>query len=271
MASYKPVTAALRVLEVLAAVNRLGARATLAEIHHEAGIDKATTVRMLETLIHAGYILREKDRPIYRPTGKTLALGSAYDRHRVVSALISGDLAEFRQQIGWPSDVALMDHDAMLVVQSSRQSEPLHFVRASGFRAPVLVTSLGLAYLANCPAQEREDFLSRAAEDPARWNEPARNRAALEAKLTRIREQGYATMEESYSRQVYETQFFSIGVPIMTDGRVYGAINVVYLRSALTEDTAREQLLAPLQEVAERMAVKMRDGLTTREARGATP
>lgn len=262
MASYKPVTAALRVLEVLAAVNRLGSRATLAEIHHESGIDKATTVRMLETLIHAGYVLREKDRAVYRPTGKTLALGSAYDRHRVVSALISHELAEFRQQIGWPSDVALMDQDAMLVVQSSRQSEPLHFVRPSGFRAPVLVTSLGLAYLANCPEAEREEFIARAALDPARWNDLARNRPALDAKLARIRAQGYATMEESYSRQYYDTQFFSIGAPIMTDGHVYGAINVIYLRSALAEDTAREQFLAPLQAVAERMAVKMRDGLT---------
>lgn len=263
MTSYKPVTAALRVLEVLAAVNRLGPRATLAQIHHEAGIDKATTVRMLETLIHAGYVLRERDRAVYRPTGKTLALGSAYDRHRVVSALISDELAEFRQQIGWPSDVALMDHDAMLVVKSSRQSEPLHFVRASGFRAPVLVTSLGLAYLAHCPEPEREEFIARAAQDPSRFNDLARNRAALDAKLARVRENGYATMDESYSRNFYESQFFSIGVPIGTDGHVLGAINVVYLRSALTETAAREQLLAPLQAVAGRMAVKMRDGLTS--------
>lgn len=263
MASYKPVTAALRVLEVLAAVNRLGPRATLAEIHHDAGIDKATTVRMLETLIHAGYVLRDREQAIYRPTGKTLALSSAYDRHRVVSALISDDLAEFRQQVGWPSDVALMDQDAMLVVKSSRQNEPLHFVRASGFRAPVLVTSLGLAYLAYCPDSEREAFIAQAAQNLSRFNDLARNPDLLAPKLARVRQNGYATMEESYSRNVYDSQFFSIGVPIMAKGHVFGAINVVYLRSALTEVAARDQLLAPLQAVAGRMAVRMRDGLTS--------
>lgn len=257
MASYKPVTAALRVLEVLAGVNRLGSRANVAEIHHVTGIDKATVVRMLETLISAGYVLRDKDHAIYRPTGKTLSLGTAYDRHRIVSDIVSDDLADFRQQIGWPSDVALFDHDAMLVVQSSRNNEPLHFKRASGFRAPVLATSLGLAYLANCGESEREDYLARAAADPAAWNDIARNLPLLNVKLAAIRKQGFATMEESYSRSYYESKFFSIGVPIMTTDRIFGAINVIYLKSALTEKTAHDKLLQPLQEVATRMAVKL--------------
>lgn len=257
MASYKPVTAALRVLEVLAAVNRLDTKANVAEIHHLTGIDKATVVRMLETLIAAGYVLRDKVQPIYRPTGKTLSLSTAYDRHRAVIDIVSDDLADFRQQVGWPSDVALFDHDAMLVVQSSRQNEPLHFKRASGFRAPVLATSLGLAYLANCPEEEREEYLARAAADAAMWNDLARNRPILEAKLNAIRAQGYATMEESYSRSFYESKFFSIGVPIMTSERLFGAINVIYLRSALNEKAARDELLEPIKAVAASMARKL--------------
>lgn len=257
MASYQPVTAALRVLEVLAAVNRLGTRANVAEIHHLTGIDKATVVRMLETLIAAGYVLRDKVQPVYHPTGKTLSLSTAYDRHRAVIDIVSDDLADFRQRIGWPSDVALFDHDAMLVVQSSRQNEPLHFKRASGFRAPVLATSLGLAYLANCPESEREEYLTRAAADPAMWNDLARNRPLLETKLEAIRAQGYATMEESYSRSFYESKFFSLGVAIMTPERIFGAINVIYLRSALTEKAAKEELLGPTRNVAARMAEKL--------------
>ena len=258
MASYKPVTAALRVLEVLAAVNRLGGRANVAEIHHLTGIDKATVVRMLETLMSAGYVLRDRELPVYRPTGKTLSLGTGYDRHRIVADIISDDLAAFRQQIGWPSDVALFDHDAMLVVQSSRQSsEPLHFKRASGFRAPVLATSLGLAYLAFCPVAEREDYLGRAAADPAAWNDLARNRPLLETKLAAIRAQGFATMEESYSRTFYESKFFSLGVPIVDDERIFGAMNIIYLRSAISEQDARDRFLEPAREVAGRIAVRL--------------
>lgn len=39
MASYQPVTAVLRGLDVLAATSRLGGRATLAEIHRLTGLD----------------------------------------------------------------------------------------------------------------------------------------------------------------------------------------------------------------------------------------
>ena len=49
MGSYKPVNAALRGLDVLAAVNKLKGRATIGELHRETSLDKATIVRMLET------------------------------------------------------------------------------------------------------------------------------------------------------------------------------------------------------------------------------
>ncbi|MDO9526754.1 MAG: helix-turn-helix domain-containing protein [Gemmobacter sp.] len=261
MTSYKPVIAALRVLEVLSALNRLRTNATVASIHRATGIDKATVVRMLETLIHAGYVLRDPLQPVYRPTGKTLSLGTGYDRHTTASAVLSDDLTAFRQQVGWPSDVALFDGDAMLVVTSSRPAEPLNFIRASGFRAPMLLTSLGLAYLANCPAQERIAFVTQAAADPAPVNDLARNPALLDTKLDRIRTQGFATMDPSYSRAQYDAQFSSIGVPIMTSGRIFGAINVIYLQSALSERDALDRLLVPLQQVAAQMAPKLADRL----------
>lgn len=257
MTSYKPVTAALRVLDVLAALNRPGTKATVAGIHGATGFDKATVVRMLETLIHAGYVLRDPEQPVYRPTGKTLALATGYDRHKVVGAIVSDDLAQFRQRIGWPSDVALFDHDAMLVVHSSRPPEPLHFIRASGFRAPMLVTSLGLAYLAHCDARERAAVLARLAGDPASENDLARDPARLESRLDQIRDQGFATMDPSYSRAHYEGRFFSLGVPIMADRQVFGAINAMYLLSALSIDEAQDRLLGSLQEVAGQMAARL--------------
>ena len=71
MGSYKPVNAVIRGMEVLAAVNKLKGKATVGEIHRETAIDKATIVRMLETLMHAGYVYRDDDRTMYEVTGKT--------------------------------------------------------------------------------------------------------------------------------------------------------------------------------------------------------
>lgn len=257
MSSYRPVTAALRILQVLAAVNRTSSKATVGEVHRLTGLDKATIVRMLTTLAHAGYIVRDEDHAVYRVTGRTLELSAGYDRYTAISAIVSGDLQAFRHSIGWPSDVAIFDHDAMIVVETSRAAEPLQFRRAPGFRAPVLVTSLGLAYLANCPQAEREAFIKRAAADPSPANEMARRPGDLAVRLERVRAQGYATMEESYSRENYDSQFFSIGVPIMSGSQVFGAVNIIYLRAALSAQDAHATLLEPLQDVAGRMALKL--------------
>lgn len=181
MPSYKPVTAALRVLEILAAVNRLDNKATVGELHRRTGIDKATIVRMLETLIFGGYVIRETEQSVYRVTGKALSLGIAFNRHTSVGSIVAPLMADFRQRIGWPSDVALFDRDAMLVVKSSRQGEPFSFNRAPGFRAPILGTSLGLAYLAFCPDAERDEILERVTGDLAPWNKLAQDPARLEA------------------------------------------------------------------------------------------
>ena len=255
--SYRPVAAALRVLDVLAAINQASTNATVGEIHKLTGLDKATIVRMLTTLAHAGYIVRNKDDLAYRVTGKTLQLSTGYDRHKAVSAIISEDLHAFRDRIGWPSDVALFDGDAMIVVETSRQAEPMQFYREAGYRAPMLRTSLGLAYLANCPEAERHEFNERAAADPSPAFELARHPEELAKKLAEIQQHGFATMEDSYSRENYNSQFISIGVPIQDGEKVFGSMNIIYLRSAMTLEEARDKMLAPLQEVAHALAVKL--------------
>lgn len=257
MVSYKPVTAVLRGLDVLVAASRLRGRATLGEIHRLTGLDKSTILRMLETLEHAGFVVRDDERRSYQVTGKTLLLSGGYDRHRVVGTIVAPALTAFRTAVGWPSDVALFDHDSMLVVETSREPGPMFLNRQPGYRAPVLGTSLGLAYLAHCGAAERDAFLERAAPDPAPWNDLARDRPRAEEAFAAIRARGYATMTPSYGRQEYDGLISSIGVPIMRDGRVYAAMNTLFLLNALTPERAVETLLAPLQATAARLATEL--------------
>ncbi len=253
MASYKPVTAALRVLEVLATVNRLYGHGTVGDIHHRTGIDKATVVRMLETLIAAGYVVRSTDDSTYAVTGKTLTLSASFDRHKSIVNIIAPVLQDFRQRIGWPSDVALFDQHEMLVVESSRLAGPLSFNRAPGFRAPVLGTSLGLAYLAFCTAETRAAFLAAADPDDGPWNALVADPARLDAKLERVRARGYATMHPQYSAQEYNRQIDSVGVPIMSGQTVFASVNVIYLKQAVSPEKVPESIVPELKKAAAAM------------------
>jgi DNA-binding IclR family transcriptional regulator len=79
MRSYRPVNAALRVLDVLQAVNRLEA-ANVSRIARMTGLSSATVVRMLETLVEGGFVIRSTDRPVYYPTERTIALSEGFMR-----------------------------------------------------------------------------------------------------------------------------------------------------------------------------------------------
>ena len=257
MASYRPVNAVLRGLDVLLATNRLKGRATVGEIHRHTGLDKATIVRMLETLAHAGLTVRNEETRTYEVTGKALLLSVGYDRHRAVSAIVTPIMEEFQDEIGWPSDVAIFDTDAMLLVETSRKAGPMMLNRHPGYRAPILATSLGQVYLAFSPAEERATVLAEEAKNSDPWNDIARDLGAAEKLFDDIRKRGYAIMHPDYSRIEYRHTMTSVGVPIMADGEVFASINVLYLKKALTPEQAVRTLLKPLQATAKKIAEEL--------------
>lgn len=254
MPSFKPVIALARGLEILRVVNEQG-QATVRAIHRDTGLDKATIVRMLETLEHEGYVMRDPDQAIYTPTGRTLLLSQGYDEHHWVGAIAEPILGEFRARMGWPSDVAINDRDAMVVVQTTRgQQGPLSFNRKAGFRASVLMTSLGRAYLAFCGDAEREAIIAQLASQPGAFNELARQPRKLRSLLEDVRRNGFAVMDDAYGEREYGGMVWAFGVPVKNNGKVYASMNMMMLKNAVTLEEAREKLLPPLQETAQRLA-----------------
>ncbi|MCO7515421.1 helix-turn-helix domain-containing protein [Pseudomonas guariconensis] len=254
--SFKPVEAVARALKVLRVVNE-EKQATVASIHRQTGLDKATIVRMLETLHHEGYVSKDPERAVYSVTARTLLLSQGYDKSRWVANIAEPTLARFRNAIGWPSDIALFDYDAMVVVQTSRGSGPLSFNRQPGFRSPMLVTSIGIAYLAFCEREEREAIIQRLAATPEEWNQLAHQPAKLEELLEKVRQDGFAVMSDAYSSNVFAGNVWAIGVPVMHEGKLYATMNIMMLKSAVDLDSARENLLAPLQEAAAEIAYNL--------------
>lgn len=255
MASYAPVTAVLRGLEVLRVVNRVGT-ATVKVIHHETGFDKATIVRMLETLIHAGYVTRDAEAATYGVTGRVLQLSAGFVHHDRIGEVCAPLLSRFRESIGWPSDFAIRDDEAMIVVRTSRDTGPLSFNRNPGFRAPILLTSVGKAYLAFCPEPERSEIISRLRETMPKNQMPSQRR--VDAMLETVRNAGFAVMEEGYSQREYKGALWAMAVPVMDRHKLYGALNIMMLRKTVTFDDARERYLGALQTTAIDVASALR-------------
>lgn len=259
MPSFKPVIALARGLEILRAVNEQR-QASVGSLHKATGLDKATIVRMLETLEHEGYVMRDADRAIYAPTGRSLLLSQGYDQHLWIGAIAEPIMQDFRKQIGWPSDIALFDGDAMVIAQTTRGHDSMLFNRRPGFRFPVLATSMGRAYLAFCGEQRQAEIVAKLAEIPGSATELARHPRRLKKLLADTRERGYAVMDADYSRQVFDNKVWAMGVPVHNDRQVFASINIMMLRSAVTMDEAVKQFLKPLQSAAVQIAEALNTG-----------
>jgi IclR family transcriptional regulator, mhp operon transcriptional activator len=249
MTSFRPVTALQRGLDVLEVINR-GKSVSLQGIHQETKLHKATVIRMLETLIDSGYVTKTA-RSTYASTGRTLLLSQGYDIVTRIGEATTPTLTQFRKEIGWPSDIGIYSgDDSMIVAQTSREHGPLYFRRDPGYRAPILVTSLGLAYLAFCSAEERRRLVTYLATIGGPKTKLARKPGALEERLAEIRLRGFAIMDPSYSAEEYQGSIWGMAVPIRDKERVYASVNILMLRSAITEAQGVKQFLKPLQRVA---------------------
>lgn len=256
MPSFEPVTAVLRAFDCLLVVNRCR-KASVSAIAAETGLNRSTVVRMLETLISAGFVVRDRDHAIYLPTGRTLDLSSGYQRHEEMALIAAPVLAGLRQRLKWPSDVAVFDGDAMVVAQTSRGPGRLDFNRRPGYRAPLLGSSIGLAYFAFCSEAERARSLTALKAAPEPWNTPARNAATLRRLLSGLRRRGYATMHPAYGSTAYDGTASAVGVPILLDRVAVGSLNVMYLRDTIDEASAVASFVAPLREAAVSIALAL--------------
>lgn len=251
MPSYAPVTAVLRGLEVLRVVNRSGV-ATVKEIHYETGLDKATIVRMLETLIYAGYLRRNEETSVYSVTGRVLQLSAGFTFFDKAGEICAPILSRLRDRIGWPTGFTMLDDDAMIVVQTSRDDGPISFSRYPGYRLPMLQVSVGKVYLAFCPDAERETILGRLRENPENSQKLLPSR--IDAMVRQTRRTGFAASDDKYSHREYRGNFIGMAVPVMNGTRIYGALNFIFLRHAVAAEDAARRYLGELRSAADEIA-----------------
>ena len=236
MSSYEPVTALVRGLDVLHALNRLGGNAGVGAIHEMTGIPKPTVVRILETLIHAGFVSRIGTTKTYGLTAKCMALSNGFDTYDYLLRQAAPILDMLRGRLMWPSDLAVFDRNAMVIIETSRRAGTLSFNRTVGSRVPVLATALGRCYLAFTDAETRSRILGDLARSDDPYEALAKTPEKAAGLLERVRERGFATSDQEYMKVTR-----AIAFPIFFNGDILAAVNVFVVAEAMTLDQLIER------------------------------
>jgi IclR family transcriptional regulator, mhp operon transcriptional activator len=254
----KHVSALQRGLAVLSAVSKHG-HASVADVRNLTGLDKATIIRMLETLAHEGYIEKQPLDLTYSLTGRLADLGRGCEPHARLAELTGPLMREFRTQLGWPSDFAVPDGDAMFIIDpGGGEPVPILAKRPPGYRPDMLVAPLGLAYSAFCADEEQRRIMDRISKTAAPESQKLLgNKPRLSRLFEQVRESGYATTNPDYAKRLGAESINCIAVPVTDLQRVYGAVCLFLVRSSVSDKVAQRTYVPRLKDLAEKLTKKL--------------
>jgi IclR family pca regulon transcriptional regulator len=218
-------------------------RLTLSEVASIAGLSRPTTRRLLLTLEALGYV--KADGRSFSLTPHVLALGHAYLNSLDLTAIAQPLMERIVAEVHETCTLATLDGSDIVYVSriSTRRISSLSLV--VGTRLPAYASAMGQAILADLRPAGLRHYLDITELAPITPH-TLRTEAALRERLTRVRERGWAEVN-----QELETGLRSIAVPVRgSDGRVFAALGISSSAATMQELRGRHLTLL-LQAAAE--------------------
>jgi len=268
MDSTRPIRALMRGLEALTILN-LRDGATVSEIAHEIRLPRTTVYRILETLCLSGFVFRDSADERYRLTILVKALSGGFDDEAWVKQIAKPVIHELCGELVWPVSIATLSGTKMTLREATDHSTPFATERYSaGIQLPLLTSSTGRVYLANCSPAQRDALLEILARSNKEEDKPARDRAGVLRALAAVKAQGYATATRT--RRLIEE--CTVSVPVPMNDRC-AALTVRFAASALPLKTGVERFLPKLRQCAAKIStafLEQQAAARTRNAPQAT-
>ncbi|MEU9703610.1 IclR family transcriptional regulator C-terminal domain-containing protein [Streptomyces sp. NPDC047981] len=240
-----------RGLTVLTAFGEGRPALSLSAVAEATGLARATARRALITLEHLGYVAVEGR--LFRLTPRVLALGFPYLSRLPLPQIAAPHLAELSRRVHDSASLAVLaGHDVRYTARvATRRIMSVHIT--VGTRFPAHATSLGRVMLADLPPATRAALLADM-EPRALTPHTVTSGPELAAVLERVREQGYALVDEEL-----EQGLRSIAVPVRDrTGAVVAAVNVAMHSSRRTAEECVAEVLPELRAAAARIEDDLR-------------
>jgi IclR family transcriptional regulator, mhp operon transcriptional activator len=254
MAQPKTIRALERAIQVLN-VLQTQMMASLHELHIATGLPKPTVLRILVTLERSGVISRRLMDGQYR----LRSLGSIAPRLRKFDNIADVAAPVMHRLCGkvlWPSELMVPAGDQMEKIETSRTLSAFPIRPEMGGSIPWLLSGVGRAYLAFCPRAERDRLLARLRRTGRPIDRLSHEPEYFARILRETRERGFGTRDTTFTGgtlllPTLDDGLAAIAVPLAKGDRVHGAINIIFMRKAVTVEEMALRHLVDLQDAAQ--------------------
>lgn len=248
----------LQVLEVLAANPAM----SLTRIHRETGLPLSTLRRLLATLVARRFVRRSLSDRLYRSLVNLPDI-SREPIHPGLAMIADVGLThalDLTRRIGWPSDIHLIEDHWMRVVESTRPASPysLYQVRID-LRVNLFATATGSICLSQMDmAHVRalyDDPTPALQYRPDRYNMSWQN---VVDHLDKVRRQGYGERIQNFRGEITPNdKLFVIALPLRKNGRLCGAISLLWPKVLMQPDAFAALYLDDLAETVTRINAQL--------------
>lgn len=211
------------------------------ELADRTGLSRATVSRLTQTLVRTGMLDYDQRERAYRLAAPLLSLGQAMRTGspilQVAAPLMRRTAEDLKINVG----LATMDREEMVYLESVRYNRKVSLRNVvAGLRVPIELTSLGRAYLAVAPPEEREIIMAHLmTRRPGAW-----------ATLHKEIDQAIRSVEaDGYCAASWQPEVIALATPLVCSGY---AIHVLNVSVATTESLSSviNKLHRPLLELA---------------------
>lgn len=228
-------------MNVLKAFDAAHTHLTLPQIARITGLDRATTRRLVLTLVHLGYV-QQRER-LFSLTPRILVLAGGFLQGRQFGKAIQPVLRAFAHRIGEAISMAMIDgYEAVYVAHAGGDAGMVSIGFTVGSRVPLLHTSIGRALIAFSNSTTADDILKNT---PTYKFTPMtiENRNAIRKDVAATVERGYAFVDGEF-----EAGVAAMAVPVRGSGPEPAALGVSASSARFKSDEFRKTVRETLNE-----------------------
>jgi IclR family KDG regulon transcriptional repressor len=184
-----------KTLNILDLFNEKGKELTPAEIRKSLDLNKSTIFRILNILVHAGYLEKNSVTLKYRSGFKLYHLGSLVEDRSEIRNIAHPFLEELTEKCDETVHLVVLDQGEALYLDKLEGKKAIRVVSKVGWRLPTHCSGVGKVLLAFLPDETVREIIQQ--KGLKRFtNNTITDIVTLKIELARIRKQGYAIDNE---------------------------------------------------------------------------
>jgi IclR family KDG regulon transcriptional repressor len=232
------VRAVERALQILECFDDRHPERGVSEISEKIGLHKATTHRILTTLMNYGYIERAADGQKYRLGLRLSELGFKVVRRMDLRKEALPLIQQLLDQLGETCDLSIYDHGRVFYLDVLQSRHAVTVSATPGQRLPIHCTASGKLFLAYLPAEVADQAL--AGKLTSYTPKTITSLEQLHQQMEGIRQQGY-----SVDDQEFEIGLWAVSAPVLNQrDEILAAVSVLSPTSRITPERSQEIIRA---------------------------